>query len=135
MHRKRTFDVSFPMPSFSPLLVLLCAFAVSAQQAANVPTGSQQQRAMAAMERSLAAQQAALDAYRDNGEPASLKQQRESLARQTSSIEGLAAPDQPTPAERSSAPIILLDSLVIVDSVSGSKYSDGGRYMPAHGEN
>jgi soluble lytic murein transglycosylase-like protein len=51
-------------------------------------TPSQQERAEAAMQNSLAAQQAATATFRTNGEPDSLKSQSESVARQAGSIEG-----------------------------------------------
>jgi soluble lytic murein transglycosylase-like protein len=66
---------------------MLCVPAFAQQQAISAPV-SQQDRAEAAMQSSLAAQQAAIDALRTKGEPESLKAQSESIARQTESIEG-----------------------------------------------
>ncbi len=80
----------------SMLLTSLSLPAIAAQQ-------SQQERAEAAMERSIAAQQAGLEAVRDKGEPDSVRQQRESILRQTNAIQGTEAPAQPASAEQTAS--------------------------------
>lgn len=86
---------------------LLFASGASAQGvAADLTTGSQQERAEAAMERSLVAQQSAVERFREARESDSLKKQNESILRQTNGIGEIgeigrpSASERPTPAER-----------------------------------
>jgi soluble lytic murein transglycosylase-like protein len=73
------------------ILLVTVAFCVTGAQA------QQQEQAEAAMAASLAAQQAAVNAFRGKGEPDSVRQQRESVIRQTGAVGAPLAWASPAP--------------------------------------